>query len=206
MINLQALRDAELHTDPFDFLVVPGFLDRQTLTRVNADYPAIDTAANHALDNLQYGPAFGALMDELREPAFATALGERFDMDLASLPTTVTVRKFCERTDGNIHTDHKSKVITVLVYFNETWDHEDGQLRMLRSKGDIEDYVAQVPPLGGTLLAFRRTDHSWHGHTRFVGERRMVQLNYLDQSPLAVAAQRVSRFGTHFMKNVLRIR
>ena len=25
---------------------------------------------------------------------------------------------------------------------------------MLRSKTDIEDYAAQVPPLGGTLLAF----------------------------------------------------
>ena len=206
LINLQALREAELHCDPFDFMVVPGFLDKATLARVNADYPPIDSAANHALENLQCGPVFAELMEELREPAFATALGERFDMELASLPTTVTVRKFCERTDGNIHTDHKSKVITVLVYFNEKWDHEDGQLRMLRSKDDIENYVAQVPPLGGTLLAFRRTDHSWHGHTRFVGERRMVQLNYLDQSPLAVVAQRVSRFGTHFMKNVLRIR
>jgi len=206
MINLKAVQEAELHTDPFDYMVVPGFLSRDVLARVNADYPAIETAANHSLDNLQYGPAFAALMDELREPAFATTLGQRFDMELATLPTTVTVRKFCERTDGNIHTDHKSKVITVLVYFNEGWDHEDGQLRMLRSKDDIEDYVAQVPPLGGTLLAFRRTDHSWHGHTRFVGERRMVQLNYLDESPLAVAAQRLSRFGTHFMKNVLRIR
>ena len=128
-------------------------------------------------------------------------------MELASLPNTVTVRKYCERTDGNIHTDHKSKVITVLVYFNgDSWEHVDGQLRMLRSKSDIEDYVAQVPPLGGTLLAFRRTDHSWHGHTQFVGERRMVQLNYLDQSPLAVAAQRISRMGTHFMKNVLGMR
>jgi hypothetical protein len=39
-----------------------------------------------------------------------------------------------------------------------------------------------------------------------VGERRMIQLNYLDESPLAIAAQRISRFGTHFMKNVLRIR
>jgi hypothetical protein len=206
LINLNALRSAELHTDPFDYMVVPDFLSPEVLSRVNVDYPAIDSAANHDLENLSYGPAFEALMDELREPAFARALGERFDMELASLPTTITVRKFCERTDGNIHTDHKSKVITVLVYFNENWNHEDGQLRMLRSKGDIENYAAQVPPLGGTLLAFRRTDHSWHGHTRFVGERRMVQLNYLDQSPLAVAAQRVSRFGTHFMKNVLRIR
>ncbi len=206
LVNLQALQTAELHTDPFDFLVVPGFLSPEVVARVNADYPAIETAANHELDKLQYGPAFGALMEELRGPSFATLLGERFDMELASLPTTVSVRKFCERTDGNIHTDHKSKVITVLVYFNEGWDHPDGQLRMLRSGSDIEDYAAQVSPLGGTLLAFRRTDHSWHGHTRFVGERRMVQLNYLDESPLAVAAQRISRFGTHFLKNVLRVR
>ena len=206
MINLNALRAAELQNDPFDFMVAPGFLSEEVLARVNADYPAIDTAANHALEGLQYGPEFAALMAEMQGEAFATALGEKFDMELASLPNTVTVRKYCERTDGNIHTDHKSKVITVLVYFNESWEHADGQLRMLRSSSDIEDYSAQVTPLGGTLLAFRRTDHSWHGHTQFVGERRMVQLNYLDQSPLAVAAQRISRFGTHFMKNVLGMR
>ena len=206
IINLNTLQAAELHSDPFDFMVAPGFLSEEVLARVNADYPAIDTAANHSLESLQYGPEFAALMAEMQGKAFATALGEKFDMELASLPNTVTVRKYCERTDGNIHTDHKSKVITVLVYFNETWEHEDGQLRMLRSGSDIEDYAAQVSPLGGTLLAFRRTDHSWHGHTQFVGERRMVQLNYLDQSPLAVAAQRISRFGTHFMKNVLGMR
>jgi SM-20-related protein len=206
MINLQAVRDATLHTDPFDFLVAPGFLSADTLVQVNADYPALETAANHELEGLIYGPAFGQLMEEIQGEAFAAALGERFGMDLISLPSTVTVRKFCERTDGNIHTDHKSKVITVLVYFNPEWDHEEGQLRMLRGKDDIEDYAAQIPPLGGNLLAFRRTAHSWHGHTRFVGERRMVQLNYLDESMLAIAAQRISRFSTHFMKNVLGIR
>lgn len=206
LINIEALRATPLQTDPYDYLVVREFLSADALQQVNRDYPAIETAANHALENLSYGAAFDALMEELRGPALATVLGEKFDMELASLPTTVTVRKFCERTDGNIHTDHKSKVITVLVYFNEQWDHPDGQLRLLRSKDDIESYATQVPPLGGSMVAFRRTDHSWHGHTRFVGERRMVQINYLDQSPLAVAAQRISRFGTHFMKNVLGMR
>tara|TARA_R110000823_G_scaffold119998_9_gene244394 strand:+ start:14464 stop:15081 length:618 start_codon:yes stop_codon:yes gene_type:complete len=205
-MNLDAVRAAPLHTDPFDFLVVPDFLSRDALARVNTDYPEIHSAANHELGSLQAGPAFHTLMEELQGEELAKTLGERFNMELAALPTTVTVRKFCERTDGNIHTDHKSKVITVLVYFNERWEHADGQLRMLRSKDNIDDFAAQVPPLGGTLLAFRRTDHSWHGHTRFVGERRMVQVNYLDQSPLAVAAQRISRFGTHFMKNVLGMR
>lgn len=206
LINLDALRTAQLHSDPFDYLVVPDFIGADALARVNRDYPAIDTAANHVLGNLTFGATFESLMEELRGPSFATVLGDKFALELTSLPTTVTVRKFCERTDGNIHTDHKSKVITVLLYFNEHWQHEEGQLRLLRSKDDIENYAAQVSPLGGTLLAFRRTDHSWHGHTRFVGERRMVQINYLDQSPLAVVAQRISRFGTHFMKNVLGMR
>lgn len=206
LININALRTAALHSDPFDYMVVPGFLGAEALARVNGDYPNIKSAANHTLESLSYGVAFEALMEELRGPDVAAVLGEKFDMELASLPTTVTIRKFCERTDGNIHTDHKSKVITMLLYFNEQWDHEEGQLRLLRSKDDIENYAAQVSPLGGTLLAFRRTGHSWHGHTRFVGERRMVQVNYLDQSPLAIAAQRISRFGTHFMKNVLGMR
>ena len=206
LINIDVLRATPLQTDPFDYLVVPNFLGPDALAQVNRDYPAIDTAANHALENLSYGPAFATLMDELCGSELSSVLGDKFDMDLPSMPTTVTVRKFCERTDGNIHTDHKSKVITVLVYFNETWEHADGQLRLLRSKDNIDDYAVQVAPLGGTLLAFRRTDHSWHGHTRYVGERRMVQVNYLDQSPLAIAAQRISRFGTHFMKNVLGMR
>ena len=206
LTNLNTLRAARVETDPYDYLVVPSFLDAPSLEQVNRDYPAIDSAANHTLESLTYGVAFKQLMQELQSPEFAAVLGEHFDMDLVSLPTTVTVRKFCERTDGNIHTDHKSKVITVLVYFNEKWDNEAGQLRLLRSKDDIENYAAQVIPSGGNLLAFRRTDHSWHGHTQFVGERRMVQVNYLDQGLFAVVAQRVSRLGTHFMKNVLGIR
>ena len=206
LTNLNALRAARVETDPYDYLVVPGFLDALSLEQVNSDYPPIDSAANHTLESLTYGVAFKQLMQELQGPEFAAVLGKHFDMDLVSLPTTVTVRKFCERTDGNIHTDHKSKVITVLVYFNETWDNEAGQLRLLRSKDDIENYAAQVIPSGGNLLAFRRTDHSWHGHTQFVGERRMVQVNYLDQGLFAVVAQRVSRLGTHFMKNVLGMR
>ena len=204
--RLDAIAAAPLETEPFPFMVVPDFLPADAVGAINADYPAIDSSANHDLDDLDYGDTFARLIADLRSEDFARSLGARFDMALAGLPSTITVRRFCERTDGNIHTDHRSKVITVLVYFNEHWDHPEGQLRMLRSRHDLEDYVAEVPPLAGTLLAFRRTPHSWHGHSRFVGERRMLQLNYLDRRPLAVAAQRLARGGTHFAKNVLGLR
>ena len=39
--------------------------------------------------------------------------------------------------------------------------------------------VAEVPPEEGTLLTFRRSDNSWHGHQRYLGERRVIQLNWV---------------------------
>lgn len=206
LIDLDALRRAPLVREPFDHLVVPDALAAADQRAVRDHYPDIDTPANHRLEDLQPGPAFAELMAELQGPEFARALGARFDLPLETMPTTITVRKYCERTDGDIHTDHRSKVLTVLLYFNPEWPSPEGRLRLLRSPDDLADYAAEVPPLAGTLLAFRRTDHSWHGHSRYVGERRMVQLNYLDARPLAVLQQRAARFATHFVKNVLRIR
>jgi hypothetical protein len=75
---------------------------------------------------------------------------------------------------------------------------------MLRSKTDIEDYAAEATPIGGTLLAFRRSNKSYHGYKRFKGERRMLQINWVKSSRLAWYAQQLSRLGTHTGKRLLR--
>jgi len=206
LIDLEALDACELQTDPFDYIVVPDFLTPESLKRVNADYPTIETASNHDLRDLIYGPLFDKFLSELRSDEFRTHLGSKFGVDLTRCATTITVRKYCERTDGHIHTDHRSKVVTVLVYFNEEWKTDEGCLRMLRSPSDLEDYTAEVKPLGGHLLAFHRTDWSWHGHKQFVGERRMLQYNFISSSKSAQLNQKISRMGTHFGKRVLGLR
>jgi hypothetical protein len=85
----------------------------------------------------------------------------------------------CDLSDGKIHTDSKSKIITVLLYMNETWEQADGRLRLLRSATDLNDIIVEVPPVAGTLLAFKRSHNSWHGHESFSGERRVIQFNWL---------------------------
>lgn len=205
LIDLGAIRAAEMQRDPFDFLVVPDAIPRAQLARINGDYPAIERPGNLSLEDLEVKGQFAALLAEIESPAFAAAIGEQFDLDLSASPITVTVRKFCEKSDGNIHTDHRSKVVTVLFYFNEDWSGDAGRLRMLRSPTDIEDYAAEVPPNGGTMLAFRRTDHSWHGHKTFVGERRMMQVNFLRSGRLARWRQQVDRMGTRAVKRALRV-
>ena len=38
---------------------------------------------------------------------------------------------------------------------------------------------AEIPPVGGTLVALRRSDRSWHGHLPYEGERRCIMFNWM---------------------------
>jgi SM-20-related protein len=178
LFDFAAFDGTPLARAPFDHLVVPAFLRADALAALNRDFPPIEGPSNFTPERLTYGPAFAALLDGLRGRAFAVHVERKFELDLRGCATTIGIRRFCEATDGNIHTDHKSKLITVLLYFNRDWPHAGGRLRLVRSATDLEDYATEVVPAGGTLLAFRRTDNSFHGHKPFVGERRMLQLSY----------------------------
>jgi SM-20-related protein len=144
LLNLAAVDRAELQRDPFDFLVVRDAIEPEALASLNRDYPLIDKPANYAPDDLRYGPRFGKLLEELDSPEFERRVAAKFDVDLAGTRKTITVRRFSEPSDGHIHTDHWSKIITLLVYFNLSWDQEGGRLRMLRCGDDIEDTVPRL--------------------------------------------------------------
>jgi Rps23 Pro-64 3,4-dihydroxylase Tpa1-like proline 4-hydroxylase len=205
VLNLAVFDNTPLQHEPFDYVVAQGVISPEKLEGLNRDYPEIDKPANYSPEALTYGPNFQQLLDELDDPAFERHVAEKFGVDLTGAIKTITVRKYSEPSDGNIHTDHWSKIITLLVYFNTEWTQEGGRLRFMRSANDIEDYAAEVPPLGGTVLAFRRSNKSFHGYKAFEGERRMVQMSWVMPSRLAWYAQQLSRLGTHTAKRVSRL-
>jgi SM-20-related protein len=178
-LDLPLFRAKPLTREPFPYLLLPRFVKAEALAAVNADYPRIDHPGSFPIQELKYGPAFAALVDALTGPEMREAFAEKFGVDLTGRPTTVTARGRCGTRDGNIHTDSVSKIITVLIYMNPQWEHAGGRLRLLRSAHDIEDVIVEAPPVEGTLVAFRRTDNSYHGHKPFIGPRRVVQLNWV---------------------------
>jgi SM-20-related protein len=178
-LRLDALRATALISEPFPYLIVEGFIGPAALAAINADYPKISSPGSFPVDELTFGPAFQRLLDELEGGEFRAAFAEKFAVDLSGRPTVTTVRGRCQGSDGKIHTDSKSKIITVLIYVNESWDQAGGRLRLLRSAHNLDDIIVEVPPFAGTLLAFKRSDNSWHGHQPFVGERRVIQFNWL---------------------------
>jgi hypothetical protein len=127
---------------------------------------------------LHCGRSFEALVESLRSAAFSRTVGERFGCDLTGVPQLVTVRGQSGSKDGYVHTDSEWKLITALLYLNPGWRDPGGRLRLLRSE-NLDDVAAEIPPEWGTLLAFRRSARSFHGHTPYFGQRRLLQVNWV---------------------------
>jgi hypothetical protein len=203
LVDIANLEMAKAETDPFPFLVVEKFLDPSGIEGLVRDFPAISEPRNHSLAGLEYGPNFARLLDELARPEWVRMLGEKLGVpNLTEFSYNISLRAYGEASDGNIHPDHRSKVVTALIYLNQEWTAPGGRLRFLRSPTDLEDYAAEVPPIAGTMLAFRRTDRSFHGHHKFVGPRRVIQISWLRQSPLFRAWHGLARYGTHLAKRL----
>jgi hypothetical protein len=178
-IDLAAFEASPLNRDPFDYVIVPGFIRSEAVAAIAADFPRIDKPGSFPIGALRFGPAFAALLDEFSGPEVRRAFERKFGVDLSERPLMVTVRGRSRQKDGRIHTDTKTKIITVLIYFASADRGEHAKLRLLRSPDDLEDFVAEVPPDSGLALAFRRSDNSYHGHRPFVGERRVIQFNWV---------------------------
>jgi len=179
IVDIEALRAAKVAAEPFPYLIVPQFVRKEALAAVEADYPPIEKTGSFPLASVSYGPSFKKLIEEIEGPEMTAAIAEKFGIDLSRRPTMITVRGRTDANDGHIHTDSKTKLITVLLYMNGKWEKPGGRLRLLRSPDNLNDMVAEVPPDQGTLLIFKNQPNAWHGHEVFEGPRRAIQLNWV---------------------------
>lgn len=157
-------------------------LDELARNQLADDFPRYPSAGffPHEIDDC--GPSVNVLIEALTTSAFAHAIGTKLGIDaLETYPTLVTICKALNKRHGTIHTDSRSKVATALLYLNETWpDTSAGCLRFLRRADSIEDQLCdEVRPVYGKLVAFRRSECSFHGHLPFEGERRVIQIAWL---------------------------
>jgi hypothetical protein len=178
-LDLARLREAPLEREPFEFVVVENFLRDDGVPALVEAFPRIAGHGSYPLPALSCAPLFERLARELEDEAMRRAIEDKFAIDLDGRPTMITLRGNSDGRDGAIHTDSATKLITVLIYMNPVWQEAAGRLRLLRGPDDLSDYVAEVSPLAGTMVAFRRSTNSYHGHLAHVGLRRSIQLNWV---------------------------
>ncbi len=180
LLDLDALRRAPVTREPFAFTVVPNFVGPVNAEAVRADFPHIGYPGLLPVEATKYGPKFAELIEELQSEPAARTFSETFDIDLTGRSTMITVRGRCQPKDGRIHTDSTAKLVTALLYFNDGWEAEGGRVRLLRRPDGLNDIIAKVPPVSGTLI-FIPGENTWHGwHRRpIVGVRRSLIVNYV---------------------------
>jgi hypothetical protein len=115
----------------------------------------------------------------------------------------ITLRGASGPQDGRIHCDSRSKRVTILLYLNQatdSWSASAGCLRLLNGPGNLDDFAVEVPPVDGTLLIFPNAPTTWHGHKPFVGQRYVLQLNYMAGDKEARSELRRHRISAFFKR------
>jgi hypothetical protein len=197
--------DTMVRAEPFHFLIAHGQLPEAAAATLAADFPNYASAGFFPYQAAECGPGIVALVEALTAPDYARALGARIGVaDLDAYPVLVTLCRSLNKRHGTIHTDSRSKVATALVYLSPQWPHGSaGALRFLQRIDSIDDVAApEVPPVYGTLAAFKRADNSFHGHLPFEGERPVIQVAWLTSEEEKDRKTRRGKF-TRLLKKLL---
>ena len=181
-INYESIEKVKLKNSPFKYFIIKDFIHEDHVKELSKEFPNIETSGSVPLSSLTYTKNFKKFIKELEGNKFREVISKKFNLDLSEHPVMITARGMCKKGNGKIHIDSKGKVLTFLIYFNDDWNSEGGKLRLLNNENDIEDYLEEIEPLTGTLVAFECVKNAWHGHKPHEGIRKAVQLNYVKDS------------------------
>ncbi|MEA2235655.1 MAG: hypothetical protein QOC81_379 [Thermoanaerobaculia bacterium] len=110
----------------------------------------------------ELSPAWRALANDFFSPAYRAALSSLIGVDLSSAPLEVNVFHYPPGGSHGAHPDHRNKIVTQLMYFNESWNDDDGGCLTVLRSSDPGDVARTVSPLVGNSAVLVRSDNSWH--------------------------------------------
>ena len=186
MLNFELIKKAEINSELYPFFTVRDvFLNEEDHKKIATDFPNINKGGSFPSNSVSYGDSIQSLIDCLEGDQMRSILENKFQVDLKDKPVVSTFRVYSRIKDGKIHSDSKTKIITVLLYLNENWDASSGLLRLLKEKDNIDSYITEIPASMGSMVAFKVTNNCLHGFIPFVGKRCSIQLNYLYKEALS---------------------
>ncbi|MEU2065750.1 2OG-Fe(II) oxygenase [Streptomyces anulatus] len=107
--------------------------------------------------------AWRVLLDDLRGEEFTTWLEQSTGIKLTGLPRSIGLYTHRNGDFLSVHKDKPTKAITAILYLNDRWPNEAGGRFQCFTTGDSNvEPTVELAPVGGQLLAFKPTDHSWH--------------------------------------------
>jgi hypothetical protein len=204
LINLGYIRHHRLETNPYRWAAINNLFNQVDVARLAATYPCDHfklLATNDGEKDHQYevraligmgadvvtyrddlSDAWQALAVELLSPAYRAAMTELTGCDLSSAPMEVNVFHYGPGGSLGAHRDLPEKLVTHVLYFNQSWNAANGGCLRILSSSDLTDVAAEIPPLAGHSSVIVRSQNSWHAVTRVAQEcgssRRSVNVTF----------------------------
>ena len=184
-LNKELIVNALINDEYFPFIHVDNiFSNMPASTNLIKDFPNISQGGSFNISS-DYR-SLNQLVEDFKSIEIKEILEDKFNINLKKSIVVPTIRGFSREKDGEIHSDSSSKILTILIYLNEKWDHENGSLRLLRNNDSLEDYIKEIPAIFGNMVIFKVTQNCWHGYKAFEGIRKSIQINYVHNNSIKI--------------------
>lgn len=110
--------------------------------------------------------AWQRLAGDLLSPAYREVISQFTGVDVSSLPMEANAFHYGRSAWLGPHVDLEDKLVTHVIYFNDSWDESDGGCLTILSSGDMAQSVKTIPPIIGNSVVLVRSSNSWHAVTR----------------------------------------
>jgi hypothetical protein len=116
----------------------------------------------------QLSEAWLSLARDLLSPAYRIAMSSLTGCDLTTVPMEANVFHYGPGARLGPHSDLKDKIVTHVLYFNESWNRDDGGCLTILRSADSADIAAEIVPIVGNSSVLVRSEKSWHAVSRVV--------------------------------------
>jgi hypothetical protein len=184
MIDLNRISGQHLETEPYRWAVVDGLFSPRDAAALATTFPRdhfkrladyggekdfeyearalIGMGASCVSRPEELSTAWRGLADDFLAPGYRAALSSLIGLDLGTAPLEVNVFHYPPGGALGAHPDLRDKIVTHVLYFNPSWNDEDGGCLTILRSADPQDVVRRVSPVVGNSAVLVRSDDSWH--------------------------------------------
>ena len=132
LIDLNSIESAPINESFFPFFSVLNCITEEGKV-LPQNFPDLVKGGSYPSNMPGLSPVMESLIAEIESNEMQETLSKKFGINLDDVEVVTTIRGYSRLKDGKIHTDSKTKVLTLLLYLNESWEENTGLLRMLKN-------------------------------------------------------------------------
>lgn len=177
-INTKKILKSKVNNQIFPYLKIDNFLNKNIIRNILINFPKLKINGSIHISNLNLDIHHKKLINELKSDEFKKIISNKFNINLNDSYCFITYRFASSKNDGKIHVDSKDKIMTILLYLNS--DSNISNLRLLKDNSNINNYFDEIPSSVNSGIIFKVTDNCWHGYVPYIGQRFLIQINFID--------------------------